>query len=104
MRLNRLFLPALIFFATYVPPLSAETLLSDDFNSPDGLVTNEYAFWNKSSPDARRSSRWEMDSGSLFVNGRCGWTGVPDDKAPNAASTNATNSAIFRLNTKRADF
>ena len=63
------------------------------------LITNEYAHWNPGlgveSPD------WEMTSGSLFAGG---WTGVPDDCAPNRLSSDCTNSAVFRLNTKRSDF
>ena len=63
------------------------------------LITNEYAHWNPGlgveSPD------WEMTSGSLFAGG---WTGVPDDCAPNRLSSDCTNSAVFRLNTRRFDF
>jgi hypothetical protein len=63
------------------------------------LITNEYAHWNPGrgveSPD------WDMTSGSLFAGG---WTGVPDDCAPDRLSQHCTNSAVFRLNTRRFDF
>ncbi len=83
---------------------SGELLLSEEFNRPNGLITNEYAYWNPDEPDAVTSLFWELDSGSFFAEGRAGWTGVPDDVTPNATSTNGTNSAVFRLSTKRADF
>ena len=41
-----------------------------------------------------------MTSGSLFTKDGRGWTGKIDDCEPNATSSNCTNSAIFRLNTK----
>ncbi len=82
----------------------AEDLLVDNFNYPDGLITNEYAFWNPEDPNSVKNPIWEMDSGSFFASGGAGWSGVPNDRAPNARSTNGNNSAVFRLNTKRSDF
>ena len=92
--------------AFYISPAArADTIvLSDPLNYPDGLITNEYAFWNPSDSASVKSPIWEMDSGSFFASGGAGWTGVPDDVSPNAKSTNGNNSAIFRLNTKEADF
>lgn len=86
-------------------PISG-SLFSDSFSQyPDGLITNEYAFWNPTGSGAKVSSKWELTSGSLFAQNGSGWTGVPDGGiAPNALSTNANNSAIFRLTTKQANF
>ncbi len=90
-------------------PAQAATLFSDTFTRPDGLLTNEYAFWSPTDNAAAVSPDWQLDSGSMFIQGNAAWSGVPDDcasgtKSPNAASSNCTNSAIFRLNTKRFDF
>lgn len=79
-------------------------LFEDTFDRPDGLVTNEYAYWNPTLSDAVVSPDWEMTSGSLFTLDDHAYTGVPDDVGPNADSTNGTNSAVFRLTTRRADF
>ncbi len=83
---------------------SADVLLYDTFPYPDGLITNEYAFWNAGSPGIFTNPNWEMDSGSFFCSGNAGWTGIPNDTAPNVNSSNGNNSSIFRLNTKRGDF
>ncbi len=45
-----------------------------------------------------------MDSGLLFRRSGTGWTGIPDNRVPDATSSTGTNSAVFRLNTKRRDF
>ena len=77
--------------------------MSDAFGIADGLVTNEYAFFSPGDAAARVSPTWQLDSGSLFALGGAGWTGIPDDVEPNALSSNGTDSAIFRLVTKRSD-
>src|ERR1700733_15620069 len=82
----------------------ADVLFQDNFNRPDGLVTNEYAFSSQSDTRSVQSPDWQMDSGSFFIQGDAGWTGIPDDVVPNATSSNGTDSAIFRLTTKRSDF
>jgi hypothetical protein len=69
-----------------------------------GLVTNEYAYFNPTDPRAVRSSEWEATSGSLFARGGDGWTGRPDGIGANARSSAATDSAVFRLRTRRSDF
>ncbi len=69
----------------------------------DGVVTNEYAYWNPSKTDAVKSSIWDMTSGSLFLKGGKYWTGSVDAGKPNALSSNFTNSAIFRLHTDAFD-
>ena len=78
--------------------------MNDAFSLPDGLITNEYAFFDAGNPTSRLSPTWQLDSGSLFALGGTGWTGTPDDVEPNAFSTNGNDSAIFRLVTKRSDF
>lgn len=84
-------------------PGSGTVLLSEPFDRTDRLVTNEYAFWNPAAADAVFSPTWEMTSGSLFVRSGSGWTGVPDDRGPDATSSAATDSAVFRLTTRRSD-
>lgn len=86
---------------TAPPPPAPQVLVSDSFNVPDGLITNEYAFWNPSASDRVDSPIWAMNSGSLFARDFAGWTGVPDDREPNALSSNGNNSAIFRMISKR---
>lgn len=87
------------------PPASpGGVLLAEDFDVPDGLVTNERAYWSSSDPAARASSVWQVTSGSLFAAAGRGWTGPIDAVEPDAGSSNGTNSAIFRLTTQRSDF
>ncbi len=85
-------------------PASGSVLLFDSFGAQDGLVTNEYAYFNPSDPAAVQSSTWQVASGSLFASGGQAWTGVPDDGTPNPGSTNATGSSTFRLLTRRSNF
>ena len=89
---------------TTVPGGSTSALLSDSFAVPDGLITNEYAFWNPGAAGSTTSPTWEMTSGSLFARAGTAWSGVPDSVDPNSTSSNGTNSAIFRLVTRRKDF
>ena len=79
-------------------------LFNDPFGYSAGLITNEYAYWNAGDPSSRANSNWDMTSGSLFEQNGAAWSGVPDDTEPDAASSNGTDSAVFRLNTKRFDF
>ena len=82
-----------------------DSLFSDSFASPDGLITNEYAYWNPGDSAAHRSVDWEMDSGSLFARAGAGWSGpVTDNCDPDRDSATCTNSGVFRLNSKRRDF
>jgi hypothetical protein len=82
-----------------------DPLFTDAFSAPDGLITNEYAYWNPRDAAAHRSADWEMDSGSLFARAGAGWTGpVTDNCDPDRNSATCTNSSVFRLNTKRRDF
>lgn len=79
-------------------------LLSDFANRPDGLITNEYAFRNPAASGAKSDAIWELTSGSLFARGGRAYSGIPDHVSPDAASSNGTNSAVFRARTKRSDF
>ena len=89
---------------TTTAPPSPVALLGDSFSHADGLMTNEYAFWNPSAPDRVVDPNWEMTSGSLFAVNGVGWSGVPDDHEPNALSTNGTDSAIFRMVSRSSSF
>ncbi len=71
---------------------------------PNGLITNEFAYWRPKSAAAVRSPDWEMTSGSLFAREGAAWTGRPDNHGVDAASANGTGSAVFRLTTVRDDF
>lgn len=79
-------------------------LLTDDFNQPNGLVTNEFAYFNPGNGAAVRSPTWIVTSGSLFVQDHAAWTGVPDRGDPGPRSAAVTDSSVFRVVTKRADF
>lgn len=88
-----------------VASIAPVSLFTDTFAQyADGLLTNEYAYWNPTNSSSVNSRVWEMTSGSLFAQGGAGWSGVPDAIGPNALSTNGNNSAVFRLTTKQADF
>lgn len=69
----------------------------------NGVVTNEWAYWNATSSQAVRSPDWQMTSGSLFARNGSWWTGRVDDREPDARSATATNSAVFRLTSRRTD-
>lgn len=69
-----------------------------------GLITNEFAYFNSTSPLAVKSSQWVMTSGSLFGDNGVLWTGVPDGQNPGPKSAVHTDSAVFRLHTQRTDF
>jgi hypothetical protein len=87
-------------------PRPGAVLFADAFASgprPE-LRASEYAFWNQDDPRAIVSPIWEMTSGSLLAQGGHGWTGRPDACAPDVRSATCTNSAVFRLNTRRFDF
>src|SRR6266700_617283 len=79
-------------------------LLSDDFSQPNGLITNEFAYYNQGNPAARTSPIWLATSGSLFALDNAGWTGIPDAGVPGPTSPGVTNSSVFRVITRRADF
>ena len=89
-----------------VKPSETKTLFSDSFATyTEGLITSEFAYWNATDATAKKSSSWELTSGSLFAKDGAAWTGVPDSgHAPDNLSSNYTGSGIFRLTTKRADF
>jgi hypothetical protein len=74
------------------------------FASGTQLVTNDFAYFNPSSPNAAQSADWIVTSGSLFAYNGAGWTGVPDSAKPNANSSNGTGSATFQALTRRHKF
>ena len=73
------------------------------FDRPNGLITNEYALYS-GGPGRHVSPTWIATSGSLFAHGGQGWTGVPDAVSPDRCSCRSTDSAIFRVVTRRHDF
>lgn len=83
---------------------AAASVFAPSFAGRDGLVTNEFAHWNPGARSARTSRDWVVTSGTLMRRGGTGWTGQPDDRTPDARSSNGTNSAVFRLLTRRRDF
>ena len=71
-----------------LPPAPGTTLFSDSFTQPNGPIATESL---DTSPD------WIATSGSLFAHEGRAWTGEPD-------WAGATNSAVFRVITRRPDF
>lgn len=71
---------------------------------PVKLITNEFAYFNPNDSNAVKSSLYEMTSGSVFEKNGKMWTGKIDNIAPNATSSNGTNSAVFRMTTKKSDY
>jgi hypothetical protein len=90
--------------AASAPPQLGRTLFAPRFGSGTRLVTNDWAHFNARKPTAVRSSDWLVTSGSLFARHGAGWTGFPDESAPNSGSTNGTGSATFRLVTRDRNF
>lgn len=74
------------------------------FLERDGLVTNEYAFRHPDDPEAAEHADLIVTSGSLFARGGAGWTGPVDNRSPGPRSARSTNSAVFRMLTRRRDF
>lgn len=92
---------ALLVGATYL--FLSAPLVRDGFEGSDSLVTNEWATTNPSSPEAVLSPVWLVTSGSLFRRDGRGWSGTPDTLPPGSSSKTATNSAVFRMVTRRDD-
>jgi len=84
------------------PAAHKAPLLDETFAGPDGLVTNEYATENPGKGIS--SPTWIVTSGSLFRRAGLGWSGPPDTLAPGPTSRTGTNSDVFRMVTRRADF
>lgn len=87
---------------------AGNVIFAPSFRNVSGLVTNEYAYWNSTNTNAVKDADWDMTSGSLFsslgATTGVGSSGKIDTKPVDALSRLGTNSAVFRLNTKRADF
>lgn len=95
---------ATVVAAQPLPSPVSTVLFAAKFPSTNQLVTNEYAYWNPLRTNAVRSVDWELTSGSLFASSGYGWTGKVDRVSPGPTSSAGTNSAVFRLNTRRHDF
>ena len=83
---------------------SPAILLSVTFPHGKKLITNERAYYDPHAAGARLSPVWMVTSGSLFSDDGSGWTGIPDGVSPNVTSSNGTDSAVFRVVTRRSDF
>jgi hypothetical protein len=83
---------------------TTRVLFHDGFGGPDRLITNDFALYNPTHHGIRRSARWIVTSGSLFVRGGQGWTGPPDGGQADRLSQRATGSAVFRVVSRRSDF
>jgi hypothetical protein len=71
------------------------------FGGRDRLLTNEYALHNPHARGIARSRQWIVTSGSLFIRSGTATNGRLDHVAPNARSSNGTNSAVFRAYTRQ---
>lgn len=63
-----------------------EVKTTQEVQEKTGIIASEFGI---------KSPVWEMNSGTLYLEDGCGSTGVP---------TTANNSAVFRMNTIKADF
>jgi len=86
------------------PAREPRTLLVATFPDSEQLITNERAYYDPHAAGVRVSPVWIATSGSLFSSSGAGWTGIPDDVSPNAASSNGNDSAVFRIVTRRSNF
>jgi hypothetical protein len=86
------------------PAREPKTLLVATFPVSEKLITNEHAYYDPHAAGVRVSPVWIVTSGSLFSSDGAGWTGIPDDVSPNAASSNGNDSAVFRVVTRRSNF
>lgn len=94
----------LVQVAGQPPAVADQVLLAADAPLVDGLVTNEWAYWNPTASGAVRSTTWQANSGSLFAAGGRYWSGPVDDRTPDRLSAQGTNSAVLRVTTVRTDF
>ncbi len=83
---------------------TSKIVFAPELPSGSTLVTNEFATYNPGSAEAHRSTSWISTSGSLFSRDGAGYSGLPDTGTPDATSSNATGSSVFRLVSRRADF
>jgi hypothetical protein len=95
---------AAVLLSAREPAREPRALLVATFPESEKLITNERAYYDPHAAGARVSPVWIATSGSLFSSDGAGWTGIPDDVSPNAASSNGNDSAVFRVVTRRSDF
>ncbi len=82
-------------------PPAGTVLFQETFPYPNGLITNEYAYWNPTDARSVVSPIWEMTSGALFSQDGTGWTGpLTGCTNPDPAGT-CTHSEVFRVNTRQ---
>lgn len=88
------------------PPPSRTTAASPfrpTFSAGLYLMTNELAY-DAPTAGAPVDKNWIVTSGSLFNDNGTGWTGPIDGEMPDRYSRQHTDSAVFRLVTRRQDF
>lgn len=83
-------------------PVLVEDRFEQGAPGPNGLITNEHAFWNPADSQAVRSPVWEQTSGSFFNQAGTGWSGRPQGCTPDRYSERCTGSDVFRLHTRAA--
>lgn len=84
-------------------PAASRSAFSADFPQRRRLITNEVAYFDPAS-HAPVDRNWIVTSGSLFGDAGTGWTGPIDAEQPDTLSRVHTDSAVFRLVTRRSDF
>ena len=82
---------------------SDDALLRDSFDGPDGVITNEYAYYNPWDSDAASSETWEAENGTMFRRSGTLWTGVPDSGDVDRLSQERNGSQQARFWTRRSD-
>ena len=83
---------------------SPDELLRDGFDGSDGVITNEYAYYNGWDSNAMVSPTWEAENGTMYRRSGAMWTGVPNGGDVDRLSTTWNGSNMARFWTKRNDF
>ena len=86
------------------PRTGTDELLRDGFDGPDGVITNEYAYYNGWDSSAMFSPTWEAENGTMYRRSGTMWTGVPNGGDVDRLSTTWNGSNMARYWTKRSDF
>ena len=83
-----------------------DILFIDEFDVPDGIITNEYAYSHPRHLGIHESSNWVATSGTLFARAGQAYSGVPDgaEHGSTIDSTPENGSAVLRVITKRISY
>lgn len=89
----------------------AELLLTDPFDYPNGVITNEFAHFHPGMAGIHESPTWVATSGTLFAHDGRGYSGIPDSgrdssgvPAVDIDSATLNGSAVLRVITRTATF